>query len=385
MISNERTYERLIGSYTTGAPGPLFIVVGGLHGNEPSGVLASRRVIAELESRRIPFRGKLVCFGGNLAALTRGARYVDRDLNRVWTDERLARLGEDVVLGEDSEAGEQRELLECIEGAIAERDWEQVVMMDLHSTSAGGAPFSIMADTIQNRRVAFGLPIPVILGLEERVAGTLLAYFAERGHVALCVEGGQNELASTVDHHEAALWITLVSAGAVDENEVPELGVRRVLLESTSWGLPRVVEVRIRFPIPEGGRFEMEPGYANFDHVVAGERLAHVGTELETAVDAPESGLLLMPRYQGQGHDGFFLGREVRRVWLKLSATLRRYRLERLLPLLPGVRREEDARMLSVNPRIARAFLVEIFHLFGYRWARTSAGRLIFVRRPDRF
>lgn len=385
MISHGLTYERLIGSYTTGMPGPLFLVVGGLHGNEPAGVLACDRVIGELEARKIPLRGKLVCFGGNLQALSRGVRYLDFDLNRVWTDERLAQLGDAPTPGEASEVAEQRELLACIDGAIGERDWEQVVMMDLHSTSAGGAPFSIMADTIQNRRVAFGLPIPVILGLEERVAGTLLAYFAERGHVALCVEGGQNELESTVDHHEAALWITLVGAGSIDADEVPELGVRRVLLESTSWGLPRVVEVRIRFPIPEGRRFEMEPGYANFDQVALGERLAYVGENLETAVDAPESGLLLMPRYQGQGQDGFFLGREVRRIWLKLSATLRRYRLERLLPLLPGVRHEPDPRILSVNPRVARAFLVEIFHLFGYRWARTTGGRLIFVRRPDRF
>jgi succinylglutamate desuccinylase len=101
-------------------------------------------------------------------------------------------------------------------------------------------------------------------------------------------------------------------------------------------------------------------------------------------VRVPDDGLLLMPRYQGQGDDGFFLGREVRAFWLRLSAWLRRLPLERVLPLLPGVRRDVRAhRTLLVRPSVARWLTFEVFHLLGYRWARRDAAELVFVRRPD--
>ena len=121
--------------------GTLLLVVGGLHGNEPAGVTAIRRVLAELERRAPRMDGRFVGLTGNLAALARRVRYCDRDLNRAWTDDEIDCLRE--TEPQDTEDVERRELLAEIETQLV-RAWERIVLLDLHSTSASGAPFTIM-------------------------------------------------------------------------------------------------------------------------------------------------------------------------------------------------------------------------------------------------
>jgi predicted deacylase len=366
--------------------GTLLFVVGGVHGNEPSGVRAIRRVLAELAACKPALSGRIVGLVGNAGALARGQRFLEQDLNRLWTDERL---GTAEVLERDRSSGvveeaERRELLEVFRAHLA-GSWERVVLLDLHSTSAGGAPFAIVSDTLQNRPVVFALPVPVLLGLEERVEGTLLSWFADQGHVALCIEGGQNELPSTVDHHVAAIWITLVSTGLARAADVPELEAHRARLANAARSLPAVVELRYRYAIPRGARFEMLPGFQNFQPVRSGELLARVDPGGGARdVSSPLEGRLVMPRYQALGEDGFFLGREVHAFWLRLSGWLRRARLAWAVRLLPGVRRG-TARPgeLVVDRRIARWFTVEILHLFGYRWRSREGSTVRFVRRRD--
>ena len=376
---------RILGTYGGKHPGPLIFVVGGIHGNEPAGVKAARQVLEVLRREECEMKGRVVALAGNMRALRDGCRYVNEDLNRIWVHDQLERLRSRSSSDLDAEEREQRELLSVIEPEIAKGNWDRVILLDLHSTSADGAPFSIMADTLQNRPIAFALPIPVILGLEERVEGTLLSYFSDRGYISVCVEGGQNDSPSTIEHHVAAIWVTLVAAKALDAAEAPWVDEERRRLEETAWGLPQVVEVRYRFPVPRGARFAMVPGFSNFDIIKEGDGLAHVGPGLGEEVQSPADGLLLMPRYQGQGEDGFFLGNEVRRVWLRVSAVLRKLRLHWILPLLPGVRRDRDRDgVLRANPKVARWAVVELFHLFGFRWSRNEEKDLIFVRRRDR-
>jgi succinylglutamate desuccinylase len=364
------------------ARGKLLLLVGGLHGNEPAGVQAIRAVFAEIERRGLAVQGRVVGLVGNARALALGKRYLSTDLNRLWTDDRMRGLRTDDGAAGDSEGLEQCALLAAFEEHLA-GEWDEVVLLDLHSTSAGGAPFTIVSDTLQNRPYAFALPVPVLLGLEERIEGTLLAWFADLGHVALCLEGGQNELPSTVEHHVAALWLTLVSTGLLAPADVPDLEAQRARLANSARGLPAVVELRYRYGIPAGERFEMRPGFQNFQPVRRGEVLARAEPGARE-VQSPLSGRVLMPRYQALGDDGFFLGREVRPVWLRISGLLRRAGLSWTVRLLPGVRRV-PARPgeLVVDGRIARWFAVEILHLFGWRW-RTREGRSVrFVRRRD--
>jgi succinylglutamate desuccinylase len=379
----DRVPERVLGRYTSGEPGPLLIVTAGVHGNEPAGVLALGRVMKRLQELAPRMRGELVAFAGNRAALGRGVRFVDDDFNRIWSAESVRAMRSTPHERRNSEQREQAELLDALEGEIA-RPHARVILLDLHSTSAGGPPFSLMGDTLQNRKIAFALGVPVLLGLEENIDGTLLEYFGERGFTSLVLEGGQNQDPATVDHHESAVWLVLVAAGLLERAQVPDCDAHRARLHGAGARLPKVVEVLHRHGLEEGEAFRMLPGLANFQTVARGRLLAHSGARAERQVTAPFSGVLLMPRYQGQGLDGFFLGRRVNPLWLELSSALRRMRLERWLGLLPGVSlRERRGKVIEVDARIARCFSVELFHLLGYR-KRVAAGvRTVFSRRVE--
>ena len=378
----ETTFERVLGSYESGTPGPVVVITACIHGNEPAGAIAARRVMEELSRERPPMRGRVLALCGNLPALARGERYVEHDLNRGWSDERcqtlLAVASRDAL---DHEDAEQWELLQTFR-ELFEDATEPVIFLDLHSTSAGGSPFCAIADTLRNRRIAFALPAPVILGLEETVAGTMLSYLDGLGHISAVFEGGQHDDPATVDNHVAAIWISLVAAGSLREEEVEDYDARVDSLRACAKGQPRVVELRYRHPVLPGEGFTMKPGYVNFEPVSQDEVVA---TTLEGDVRPPMDGRILMPLYQPQGDDGFFIVRDVRPFWLRVSAVIRRLRLDVLLPLLPGVRRHPtDPDALLADPRVARFFLVEIFHLFGFRRGAMEDGKTRFQRRrPD--
>jgi succinylglutamate desuccinylase len=143
-----------------------------------------------------------------------------------------------------------------------------------------------------------------------------------------------------------------------------------------------VLEIRHRHVCHDGDGFEMGEGYRNFQPVSARQVVA---VDDAGDISIPESGIMMMPRYQGQGEDGFFLAREVKGVWLEMSRLLRRARADRLVAYLPGVRPHPDREdHFILDPRVARFKPTEILHLFGYRRKRKRDEGLVFSRRrPD--
>ena len=372
--------SRLLGRRDGEHAGPTLVVCAGIHGNEPAGIVACRAVLEKLDQREVEVRGSFLCLAGNLEALRRGKRYLEQDLNRVWTGPKLRALDADPTLRTRAEGREQWELARLFDVVIGEARGP-LVFLDLHSCSASGAPFAILGDTLRNRRVAFPLGVPVILGLEETLDGTLLDWLVEQGHVALAVEGGQHDSPETAERLEALLWLALVASGCVEEEAIQEpVDAARRLLRGCTQNLPRIVEVIERKALENGDGFQMRPGYVNFQRVRRGEVLADDGSgEIRCPLDAH----LLMPLYQDQGDDGFFLARPVRRFWLTLSAWCRRAHLSELLvPLLPGVRPHPTRpHTLVADPRIARWLVVEVFRLLGYRRRDMENGMHVFSRR----
>ena len=305
-----------------------------------------------------------------------------RDLNRGWSQpnlEHLRRLPERELGDEDQEQVELAEALRQIERAQR----GPLMVVDLHTTSAAGPPFVCFGDTLRNRRLAMALPLPALLGIEELIDGALVGYCTERGHVGISVEAGQHLAPDAAERHVAAIWLLLVAGRCLPARAVPELASQRALLSLASAGCPRVVEVLHRHVVSPKDEFQMLPGFASFTRVAKDQVIAR---DVNGPVRAPHDGALLMPRYQAQGEDGFFLAREVSPVWLKLSEVLRRAGATRLIPYLPGVRRDpREPRWLVIDRRVARTHVAEVMHLFGYRRRGSSADRPVFSRRgPQR-
>lgn len=371
---------REIGRIVGDLPGPTLIVVAGIHGNEKAGTRASRRVLATLERRKSRVMGELVAFAGNLGAMRASVRYRHRDMNRVWTKERIADVERRSRVGEplDVEDEEQLDLLTVIRAAVA-RARGPVHLIDLHTTSAHGVPFVLFGDTLPQRRFASALPLPLLIGLEEQVDGTLSGYFTTQGLVTCTVEGGQHEDPGSIDNLEAALLLGAESAGLFGPGIISETAAAFSLLERRRGDLPRVLEVISRHAITEADQFVMEPGFINLARAKQGQLLAR---DRNGAIRAAKDGMVILPLYQGQGADGFFWGREVSPARLRLSEALRQMKLDRFLHLLPGIARHpQEPAKLVVDERASKLYQLDMFHMLGYRRVRKESEKLTIERR----
>jgi hypothetical protein len=371
--------DHVLGRIDGEAGGPVVVVTAGIHGNEPAGLIAAEKVFRRLEQHRPAVCGRLIMLRGNLTALGERTRYIDKDLNRQWTPQRVAVLrARPHGRWNSVEDREQSELLSLLEN-ITEEPAADFFLIDLHTSSADGPPFLTVGDTLSNRAFARKFPLPLIMGLEEQVDGSLLEYLNNGGFTTIGVEAGQHDRQASIDRLEAVLWLALVNSGFMQAAAVPELASHRQLLEDVSRALPTVIEVRRRHAIDKEDQFRMEPGFSNFQSVEKGRLLAR---DQHGLVLAPESGMILLPLYHGKGNDGFFLARDVRLFWLSVSTVLRRLRFANLLRMFPGVRRHRDNRnILIVKNRSSRWFALELFHLLGFRKMRRKGDDIILSRR----
>jgi len=308
VVSSGRAFElseRELGRVVGQEAGPTLVAIAGMHGNEPAGIVAARRVLRRLESGGITLRGELIVLAGNLEALRRGARYQTKDLNRQWTDARIAELRALPPSALDAEDREQLELLAAIEGAGA-RARGPLHLIDMHTSSASGIPFVMFGDTPAQRRFVGGFRIPVIMGLEGLIDGVLSQYWTRQGWVTFAVEGGQHDDPSSVDSLEAVMWQSLAEAGLIDSQAADDVQRSVALLEQRRDGLPRVLEVVSRRSISSEDGFVMEPGFRNIDRARKGQLLAR---DARGEIRAPHDGLVILPLYQGLGSDGYFWGR----------------------------------------------------------------------------
>ncbi len=370
------TDNHLIGSFVGRSSGPTLIVIGSLHGNEPGGAAALEEIAKSLVGLTNKLKGRVYFITGNVRAAARGLRFIDCDLNRSWTPQNLARAS---TLDEEneSELAELSEIDQLLDGILITA-MDEVFVLDLHSTSADGVPFATVGDTLRNREFAQKFPVTILLGIEEQLDGTMLEYLNNAGAVTLGFEGGQHLSKQTVENHEALVWLALVNSKILAEDAVSDIAEHRMRLGKGHRG-SRIFEVRYRHPVTAFDEFEMRSGFNNFDLVREGEIL---GQDREGAITAKETGVLLMPLYQKLGEDGFFIGREISSFWLWLSGMLRRSGIQKIIQILPGVRRDPgDPTILVIDTRVARWFPLQVFHLLGFRRRRWVGNKLVVSRR----
>lgn len=366
----------LIAEFIGDPQGPTLIVFGSIHGNEAAGAAALERVAASMLADPPPLKGRAYFFRGNIRAINKGVRFIDRDLNRHWSHDNVIRnLPDTEIPPHFSEDKEQAELLLKLDEILRTAE-NEVYALDLHSTSAKGVPFATVGDTLRNRAFAQKFPVTILLGIEEQLEGTLLEYLNNLGVVTLGYEGGQHYAESTIAIHEALTWRAMANAGMIGYSDKLE-EFDHTLRSAT--GHPRIVEVRYRHAITASDEFSMLPGFNNFDPIRKGYELAG---ERTGRIKAAEDGVILMPLYQKQGEDGFFVGREVAPFWIWLSGVLRWLRIGSLMRFLPGVHRSQnDPDTFEIDTRIARYFPLQIFHLLGFRKRRWRNKKLVVSRR----
>ncbi len=376
--------DRVILDIDSGIPGPTLLVIGGIHGNEPSGMYALERLKMAFDKKELSIAcGKILALRGNRRALSEGVRFIKRDLNRLWRWDFKTQCPINPIAEEpDDEYDEYCDLQYRIHKAIKERKGP-ICFLDLHTTSAVSAPFVMVGDTLRNRDLVDGIPVPIVLGVEEQLDGPLLSYINELGHLSVGFEAGQHEAPEAIDAHEALTKVILYRLGMIDEEYVDRIDESLDRLAELGGHLAQFYEVRYRHGITPEDEFAMKPGYANFQRVEKGKTLAR---DKNGPIAMPEDGRIFMPLYQKQGNDGFLQIRGIKRFWLSFSRYTRKFGLYKLLPLLPGVRRDKDNPLgLHVNTHVASFYSRQIFHLMGYRKVREHEGMLLMEKRPFDF
>ncbi len=369
--------QRVLGKVQGDENGPTVIFIAGMHGNEPSGVFALDLVLKALREESLSVKGTFYAIVGNIKALDEGVRFLTEDLNRIWTTERLANLLGKTATNIGEEFPEQLEIYTLLR-EILDAGKGPFYFVDLHTTSSKTTPFALVNDTLLNRRFVSQYPVPMILGIEEYLDGPLLSYINELGYIAFGYESGQHEELCSIEYHEAFIYLTLVFTGFLDKDSVSFDRYYR-LLASTSTHTRDTYEIFATHKIAKGEAFKMNPGFDNFEQVHKNQRLA---TSDQQPVFAENNGRIFMPLYQCHGDDGFFIIRRIPPFFLAFSVVLRKVKLDRLLPLLPGISRHPDKReTLLVDRRVARFFAKQFFHLLGYRSQQLDADHLIIRNR----
>jgi succinylglutamate desuccinylase len=212
----------------------------------------------------------------------------------------------------------------------------------------------------------------------KKLRFSVIAY--NLGHVAVAFEAGQHGTRAAVQAHERALWRTLLAAGLIEFGDLPDQIRRRVGRLGSSHSEPRLVEIVHRHVVGPNDAFVMRPGFENLQRIRAGDVLAR---DRNGDIASEYNGRILMPLYQSQGDDGFFIVRDLHPVWLPVSAFCRRLGLGALVVYLPGVRRHPTlADAVIVDRRIPRWIVTRIFHLLGYgKWSEDAHAIVMRWRR----
>ncbi len=368
--------KRVIGEVLGSENGPTMVVFAGIHGNEKAGVLAVERVLARIRKENFYFKGNVHFIMGNITALNKDVRFMDADLNRIWTHDKMKELKADSFLL-DSETREQIQIYALIK-EILSTERGPFYFLDLHTTSSPSVPFVTISDSLNNRKFASYFPVPVVLGIEEYLEGPLLTFINDHGYIALGFEGGQHTDPESVVNCEYFVWKSLVHSGCIDREQVADFDKYRKHFASLCCS-HQFFEITYRYALSDGEDFEMRPDFENFESIHRDQLLAFSGGR---EIRSEQKGRIFMPLYQKQGEDGFFILKRISRMWLELSKVARTWKINHFLRLIPGVKQDpENEFILLVDPKIARFMAKDIFHLFGYRQQIFKDDKMHFIKR----
>ncbi|WP_240607681.1 M14 family metallopeptidase [Marixanthomonas spongiae] len=297
----KKDIPRIIGTYSSGKKEALLFVTAGIHGNEPSGIIALQNVFDELSKSKPEMKGTLVGVSGNKKALNKGVRFIDEDLNRTWTQKNIKE--------QVTDTHEKKEMFEIIKvlKEYPASEFNKRYFLDCHTTSSDSLPYASVQDVHDNDRWAHRFPTYIIRGFSDIVDGTTDGYMSRQGLTGFVLEAGQHDDPNSVIYHEGTIWIALQEACGLDLETLSTFPKSVTFLQKQK-AYQKTFEIEYRHGLDDDDTFKMEPGYKNFQPIEKGELLAHQnGNPVKSDWDA----YIFMPLYQKQGNDGFFVVKEV--------------------------------------------------------------------------
>lgn len=257
----------------SGKPGPHLMVLGGVHGNELTGIEVVRSLVAEFTSGALRLStGKLTLALGNPKAIELGRRSTEPrfDLNRSFVSGTIAHPES----YEHERAGE-------LAPFITDAD----TLVDLHATNKPSKPF-VVATTVDARRMDLARRYACdafVVAPEAVIAGTTDGWISTHGGFGIGYESGLAGDVTKVREVREAVLRTMCDLGMI----VP----RSVHGPSFAQSV-----VRIEKAVNLSGRefeFAAGKGLASFEPFAKGQTLGFIDGK---AVTTPFDGLLMFPK-----------------------------------------------------------------------------------------
>lgn len=202
--------------FDSGVPGPSVLFTALVHGNELCGAWALKGLLA---SGFRPARGKLTLAFCNLDAFDRfdpqahdASRFADEDLNRVWTESKLA----------DPNTRERRRALD-LKPWVVQADY----LLDLHSMHEPSPPLLITGVLPRNIDLGLRLGVPRHLVVDAgHKDGTRMRDYAQFGDpdgqaLALLIECGFHGDLSSIRVAKQAVGEVLRVSGLAQAGQLP--------------------------------------------------------------------------------------------------------------------------------------------------------------------
>ena len=363
----DRIFHHIKGKYS----GATIVFFAGIHGNEFAGVKALNNVLKTLNEDEVS--GDIYGIYGNIKALQENKRFLEYDLNRIWTAYQLECLKNKDHLNQEEQ--EQQELFSFINQLLATIK-TPIYFIDLHTTSSKTLPFITINDALINRKFSSCFPVPIVLGIEEYLDGPLLSYLNTLGYVSLGFESGQHTDPEAITNCEAFIHLALKHAGHLKNSDIHK---HQAELIKASKNISSIFEVIYKYHIKPNEEFVMKDGFKSFQNIKKGTLLASNNVK---SIYAEHNAKLFMPLYQKSGNDGFFIIRTIPRFFLKLSEVLRKIKVDSWLTLLPGISwHNRSSGVLKADLKVTRYMAKSIFHLLGYRNKKQGKTHLLLYNR----
>jgi len=334
--------KRLLASIQKDPDLPTLVFFCCIHGNERAGLVALQSFFEHIENFSDHIQGNIYAIFGNQEAYLREYRFIDKDLNRIWTK---SHLQESTKRDNVAEYHEMTEIYNVLYG-ILNTAKSDVYCIDLHTTSGPTKPFIIMNDALSNRAFVRNLGYPVIFNVESFIEGSLLNLLNDLGHVSMAFEGGEHYSQDSVKEIKVFCYKALYHTGMVSAEVLLEMGISVKYFKSKA---ARYFEMIFRQDLKPNDRFEMLGNYLNFQKLKKGDRIAKLN---ERSIIAPKSFQIFMPLYQSKGEDGFFYVQRISKIKLKIARIFRNLRFENILLVFPGVNKPNFYTLVIPRPLV---------------------------------
>lgn len=256
--------------------GPSLCVIGGMHGNERTGIEVVEQLVQKLVAGNVQLiKGTLTIILGNPTAIAQGVRYLDgRDLNRYFADTQLTGVGDG-----SPEQARARTLAQYIANAD--------ITIDLHATNKPAEPFiSSRADSEHERVYRWFSARKVLVDPNYILAGepaTTDEYADRVGKCGVCVETGYASDTSVVSEVFDSVINLMRDLGMVFPGSPACTPVEREV-----YVLKKAIILDER-----GFQFAEGKGLSSFEAVRKGEMLGFLGNE---AVVVGGNGVIVFPK-----------------------------------------------------------------------------------------